>query len=221
MVDKFFLKKPYSQILFHTTKLIRDFRCISYYKSPTTTTMTSYAPSYELKAEQKIWFSNLIAEKKGSHLKTKKCEVCGDEMIDHDEALCSVCDVKKEERRRMKEMEQYDRYILWTKKNIDKAGFVPHEDITTFHQVNYYCDDMLEDMNDLIMKGGIDAVGISSMEGGDDEKMCLELITMERCDHLIYGWTAKKGANTHFKKIHGGSDLPANMVEDLRKAGKW
>ena len=101
---------------------------------------------------------------------------------------------------RMKEMEQYDRYVLWTKENDGKI---------TIHHANDYGDDMLEDMYELLMGGGIDGVYISAVEGGDD---CRDQIKMweNREEHICYSWTTKDGADEEFKRRADG-----------RQAGLW
>lgn len=89
----------------------------------------------------------------------------------------------------MGKMEQYDRYVLWTSKGQQ----------ITIQESNYYGDDMLESMYELLMGGGIDGVYISAVEGGDD---CSNQIKMweNREDHIQYSWTDSNGANEEFKR---------------------
>ena len=87
------------------------------------------------------------------------------------------------------EMEQYDRYVLWTIKD----GKI------TIHEANIYGDDMLEAMYELLMGGGIDGVYISAVEGGD-EISNKNNMWENREDHIEYSWTNTDGANEEFKR---------------------
>tara|TARA_R110000803_G_scaffold8520_1_gene27265 strand:+ start:4042 stop:4410 length:369 start_codon:yes stop_codon:yes gene_type:complete len=100
-------------------------------------------------------------------------------------------DAKKEEvvDIKIEDIEQYDRYILWTIKDCE----------IKIHEVVDFGDDMLEDMYQRIMNGGIDGVYISSVEGGDD---CRDKIKMweKREEHICYSWTNTDGANEEFNR---------------------
>ena len=87
------------------------------------------------------------------------------------------------------EMEQYDRYVLWTIKD----GKI------TIHEANIYGDDMLEAMYELLMGGGIDGVYISAVEGGD-EISNKNNMWENREDHIQYSWTVSDGADEEFKR---------------------
>jgi len=88
-----------------------------------------------------------------------------------------------------KDMEPYDRYVLWTKGLNDNK--------ITIQEAVVYGDDMLGDMFELIMKGGIYGVYISFVDGGND---CSDKIKMweEREEYIIYSWTTEEGANKEF-----------------------
>ena len=122
-----------------------------------------------------------------------KCEDCDElMMLDSSKPYCQSCeDIHC---LRMKEMEQYDRYILWTMGNDNKI---------TIHHANYYGNEMLEDMYEIIMAGVIDGVYISAVEGGDN---CSDQIKMweNRDEHICYSWTIKDGANEEFKEMLDG-----------------
>ena len=118
---------------------------------------------------------------------------CGETIEEDDEnvmigniSYCLACAEKSDGTGKM---EQYDRYVLWTSKYMQ----------ITIHESNYYGDDMLESMYELLMGGGIDGVYISAVEGGDN---CNNKIKMweNREDHIQYSWTDSNGANEEFKR---------------------
>ena len=130
---------------------------------------------------------------------------CGETIEEDDENVMigniSYCLACAEEDTMRRELEQYDRYVLWTKENDGK--------ITIHRVVADYGDDMLEDMYEIIMGGGIDGVYISAVEGGDD---CADQLKMweNREEHICYSWTTKDGSNEEFKRRADG-----------RQAGNW
>ena len=118
---------------------------------------------------------------------------CGETIEEDDEnvmigniSYCLACAEKSDGTGKM---EQYDRYVLWTSKYMQ----------ITIHESNYYGDDMLESMYELLMGGGIDGVYISAVEGGDK---CNNKIKMweNREDHIQYSWTDSDGSNEEFKR---------------------
>ena len=122
---------------------------------------------------------------------------CGETIEEDDENVMigniSYCLACAEEDTMRRELEQYDRYVLWTSKYMQ----------ITIHESNYYGDDMLESMYELLMGGGIDGVYISAVEGGDN---CSDQIKMweNRDEHICYSWTIKDGANEEFKEMLDG-----------------
>ena len=121
---------------------------------------------------------------------------CGETIEEDDEnvmigniSYCLACAEKSDGTGKM---EQYDRYVLWTSKYMQ----------ITIHESNYYGDDMLESMYELLMGGGIDGVYISAVEGGDNcnnkiktEKTISNIVgltLMELTKSLRGGWTDDK-----------------------------
>ena len=143
-------------------------------------------------------FSDIIIKEDYS----KKEEVLDIKIEEEDECwTCAYeqCECGEKVVDKIEDIEQYDRYILWT---IEQNGI-------NIHDVVYFGDDMLEDMYQRILNGGIDGVYISSVEGGDD---CRDKIKMweKREEHICYSWTNTDGANEAFKSR-----------ADARQGGLW
>ena len=132
-------------------------------------------------------FTYEICSKCETHFCYEEGNLQGGKYLDNGDKICCECNVAEE---RMKEMEQYDRYILWT---------YGKDNEIKIHEVVYFGDDMLEDMYQRIMNGGIEGVYISSVEGGNN---CSDKIKMweKREEHIIYSWTTTDGANVEFKR---------------------
>ena len=145
-------------------------------------------------------------------LELTKCPKCQCEMlVMEDGDVCGNC-------LRMKEMEVVDRYILWTTKAIgenDSRKFI-------IHQANLYADDMLEDMYEIIMAGGVGSVNISSLDGaeegwnttGDDGS---DISGDKRDNHLCYSWSAMGAELDEHKKAC--EDFKKRL--DGRQGGLW
>ena len=143
-----------------------------------------------------------------------ECDKCGHEdlfarfsawCIDHDaeEIQCSDCKIEAKKHcdecggygseEEEEEILKCDHSILWITKPNDNEKIIQAQ--------CYYGDDMLEEMFEIIMGGGIQSVGISSRSGSLEEV---------RTEEIIYSWDIVNGANEDF-----------GVRVDRREGGNW
>ena len=122
----------------------------------------------------------------------KPCEDCGYyELMENDIIYGNVCECYADsEEEEEEELLKYDHSILWITK--------PNDNEKIIQTKTYYGDDMLEEMFEIIMGGGIQSVGITSISGSPQE------------EHIIYSWDIVNGANEDF-----------GVRVDRREGGNW